>query len=143
MREETSLNLESTEAKNRQKTLTSTMVNRALRAMADEKLFEVYRKTQLPTSSTFHARMNATSPAIAGSRTNRLPLISRASFLFPGIAIPSFIPPGLYRIGIVPCSTAVEAPVGVKNIGMPAACAFSRPTSEPCGMSSSEILPSR
>ena len=95
MREETFSNLESIEAKNRQKTLTSTMVNRALRAMTDEKLFEVYRKTQLPTSSTFHARMNATSPASAGSSRYRRPLNTAASFLFPGIFTPALKPPSL------------------------------------------------
>ena len=122
---------------------TSTMVNLAFFAIVGEKFFAAYLNTQFPTSSTFHARTSATSPAMAGSSTNRRPLNSRASFLFPGTATPALCPPSFRRMGIEPSSTAVEAPVGVKNAGKPAACACSLPTSVPWGMSSSEILPSR
>ena len=122
---------------------TSTMVSFAFFAMVAEKLFAAYLNTQFPTSSTFHARTSATSPAMAGSRMNRRPLNSRASFLIPGMATPALCPPSFRRRGIEPSSTAVEAPVGVQIAGKPDACACSLPTNVPCGMSSSEILPSR
>jgi hypothetical protein len=75
----------------------------------------------LPTSSTFHARMKATSPAMAGSMIYLRPPNSRDSFLIPGILTPLANPPSLYRVGIAPSSTAVDAPVGVKKAGIPAA----------------------
>jgi hypothetical protein len=88
------------------------MVSFAFLAITALKLFDVYLpkilsirpirrkenrkphlKTQFPTSSAFHALTNATSPAILGSRTYRLPFSSRASFLIPGILTPFEIPP--------------------------------------------------
>lgn len=91
------------------------------REFKEDKSQKAHRKTQLPISSTFHAWTNATSPAIEGSSTNRFPLIAFVSLGRPGMAIPAVIPPGLYRTGIEPSSTAVEAPVGVKKAGIPAA----------------------
>ena len=141
---------------------TSTMVSFALLAMTvlkfwaaylppkkvghrckDHKFNMPYLNTQFPTSSTFHALMKATSPAKADSKTYRFPLITRASFGIPGISMPFAAPPSLYRWGILPSSTAVDAPVGVKKAGMPAACARIRSARVPWGTSSRVIFPLR
>ena len=140
---------------------TSTMVSFALLAMTTLKFWAAYLQnilvtdltiaisrvaylnTQFPTSSTFHALIKATSPPKAVSKTYRFPLISRASLGIPGISMPFSAPPSLYRWGIVPVSTAVEAPVGVKKAGMPAACARIRSARVPWGTSSRVIFPLR
>ena len=59
--------------------ITSTRVVFAARAIAAEKLLAVYLNIALPASSTFHARISATSPGRAISMRYRLPSNSRTS----------------------------------------------------------------